>query len=145
MKTIVATIKPQHIFNIRRKAKMFEIRKTAPKPPFKVLVCKSASGGQVVLEFTVHEVVETSMNDILAHNKLYLLDRSCVTWDDLCDYMHDHRGTRKIYFWRISDLCDYYNTKGKRILNVKELGLNHAPQSWCYIEKGDVDHQGRDE
>lgn len=143
MKTIVATIKPKHVSNLRKLIKGYEVRKTATVPPFKVLVCKSGSGGDIVAEFIVNEVIKTSMNDILAHNKLYLLDRSCITWDDLCDYMHDHRGTRPIYFWKVSDFIDYYNTKGRRVLKVTELGLKRPPQSWQYIERGDVDHDGK--
>ena len=143
VKTIVATIKPEHVSNLRKRIKGFEVRKTAPTPPFKVLVCKSGSRGDVVAEFIVNEVLKTSMNDILAHNKLYLLDEARITWDGLCAYMHDHRGTRPIYFWKVSDFIDYYNTKGRRVLKVTELGLKRPPQSWQYIERGDVDHDGK--
>ena len=58
METIIATIQPVHLGNIRSGKKLFEIRKTLPSPltighPVLCLCCESGSGGQIKAEFII--------------------------------------------------------------------------------------------
>ncbi len=127
MKTIIATIKRQHLNNIRSGKKLFEMRKTCPKEvPFRVLCCESGSGGQILAEFEVHDPKK-------GYPRLHplLVIAACVTGDDALTYA---RG-REIWFWDIWNMIDYCSTKGYRVRNVSEFGLKRAPQSWCYVEE----------
>lgn len=125
MKTIIATIKPVHLGNIRRGAKLYEIRKTCPKEfPFKVLCCESQSGGKIKAEFVVDYAELEHTADVPD-----LVAKSCVSQMEALEYSQDCR----VYFWHISDMMDYCNTKGRRVLNISEFGLKCPPQSWQYV------------
>lgn len=125
MKTIVATIKPIHLGNIRRGAKIYEIRKTCPKEfPFKVLCCESGSGGQIKAEFVVESAECGYPWDFFDE-----VEAACVSMKEAIEYAND----KEIYFWNIKDMIDYCNTKGRKVLNISEFGLKRAPQSWQYI------------
>ena len=59
MQTIIMTIKPYHLRNIRMGIKKGELRKSFPKIelPFRVLLCESGSGGQIKAEFTCRDIL----------------------------------------------------------------------------------------
>lgn len=125
MKTIIATIKAVHLGNIRRGAKLYEIRKTCPKEvPFKVLCCESKSGGKIKAEFVVDYTEQEHTADVPD-----LVAKSCVSQMEALEYSQD----RRVYFWHISDMVDYCNTKGHRVCNISEFGLKRPPQSWQYV------------
>lgn len=131
MKTIIATIKPEHLGNIRSGKKLYEMRKTCPvEVPFRVLCCESRSGGKILAEFEVHNPVKVRP----------------LVWPELvrgaCVSMYDAEGYAKgkdIWFWDVNNMIDYCSTKGYRVRCITEFGLNRPPQSWCYArteEKG---------
>ena len=127
MLTIIATIKPQHLGNIRAGLKLYEMRKTCPKDvPFRVLCCQSGSGGKILAEFIVHCPMQVKVRE----------------WPELvrgaCVFMHEaeeYAAGKEVWFWDINDMIDYCSTKGYRVRNVSEFGLKRAPQSWCYVEE----------
>lgn len=138
MKTIIATIKPVHLGNIRRGIKTLEIRKTAPKPPFRVLCCESGSGGQIKAEFVCDYVffVVVFENGSIQHWENHKLKRAQIRYDEMSAYI----GHGKIgYAWQITNMIDYCSTKGQRVRNVSEYGLKRAPQSWQYVDGGAED------
>ena len=107
MKTIIATIKEQHLTNIRLGRKLREMRKTCPEEvPFRALCCQSGSGGKILAEFIVDSPMQVYPRD----------------WPEL------------VWFWDVNDMIDYCSTNGYRVRNVSEFGLKRAPQSWCYVE-----------
>jgi len=55
-----------------------------------------------------------------------LKQSSCLTDDDLLDYLNDTDG----YAWHISDLVIFDPPK-----QLSEFGLKRAPQSWQYLEE----------
>lgn len=127
MKTIIATIKPRHLINVRSGRKLYEMRKTCPKEvPFRVLCCQSGSGGQIVAEFEVREPIKA--NPLIWPE---LVNKSCVSMQDAGYYA----AGKQIWFWDINNMVDYCSMKGHRIRNVSEFGLKRAPQSWCYVEE----------
>ena len=144
METIIATIQPVHLGNIRSGKKNFEIRKTLPAPlkighPVRCLCCESGSGGQIKAEFiidkadvfTLQRIFENEHGDIKPLDYIY---GTCVQWKFLCDYMRNHQ-LQPIYFWHISNMIDYCNTKGYRVRNIAEFGLKRPPQSWQFVKE----------
>ena len=126
MRTIIATIKREHLNNIRSGKKKFEMRKTCPVAiPFRVLCCQSKSGGQIIAEFVV-------CAPLRARPKQWpeLVSKACVSMRDAEEYADG----KSIWFWDVNNMIDYCTTKGYHIRNVAEYGLNRPPQSWCYVK-----------
>lgn len=139
MRTIIATIKPEHLRNIMHGFKSYEIRKTAPKlkPPFRVLCCESGSGGQIKAEFRCTDIKKFYVNAdglIDGYGDLFF-ERACVSRKKMAEYI----GFAKVGFaWQISFMVNYCNAKGQRVRNVSEYGLTRAPQSWQYVKNEKV-------
>ena len=152
MKTIIMTIKPCYLNAIRTGKKTVEVRKTAPKPPFRVLCCESGSGGKIKAEFTCNEIFRFNKH-CEPHDELpgspceYWID-----WEEASDWIGDcecdlfcatqlnireldrYIGTKSVaYGWGISGVIDYCSTKGYRVRNISEYGLKRPPQSWQYL------------
>ena len=126
MLTIVATIKPVHLGNIRSGKKQQEMRKTCPKVvPFRVLCCQSGSGGKILAEFEVYSPVKVRPLSLPA-----IVGEACVTMQEAEEYA----GGKEVWFWDVKNMIDYCSTKGYRVRNISEFGLKRAPQSWCYVE-----------
>lgn len=127
MITIIATIKPEHLSNIRSGMKKYEVRKTVPIKgfPFRVLCCESGSGGDIKAEFTV----DTVLSGIGFRNARCA--GTCLDWGQLRDYI----GDGVFYEWHITNMIDYCSAKDHRVRNVSEFGLKRAPQSWCYVKE----------
>lgn len=126
METIIATIKPIHLGNIRRGVKLYEIRKTCPQTaPFRVLCCESGSEGLIKAEFEVR------------HPKLYyppfgdVLNDACISEATAVEYS----GGKPLWFWDINNMIDYCSTKGYKIRHISEFGIKRVPQSWIYLKK----------
>lgn len=129
MVTIVATIKPVHLNNIRSGIKEYELRKTVPKcgAPFRVLCCESGSGGQIKAEFTVDIVINgTGARNVRCKG-------TCLDWGQIIDYI----GEDPFSEWHISNMIDYCSAEGYRVRNISEFGMKRTPQSWCYVN-GDM-------
>ena len=141
MTTIIATIKPQHLGNIRSGKKVYEIRKTAPKAelPIRVLCCESGSGGQIKCEFTIDHIVEDSLDALYKRSPSILpfhnLIGTCLTVGELQNYVNRSL-TQPYYMWHITNMIDYCSAKGCRVRNISEFGLTRPPQSWQYMEEG---------
>ena len=144
MKTIIATIRPEHLRNIRTGKKKFEIRKTAPAPlktgkPVKCLCCESGSGGIIKAEFVIDMVNIETIDGLIRKNNgkidpwAYIYG-TCVQWKFICDYMRN-RQLQPIYFWHISNMIDYCSAKGYRMRNISEFGLKRPPQSWQFVKE----------
>lgn len=129
MITIIATIKPVHLGNIRRGAKKWEIRKTLPHRgmPFKVLCCESGYNGRINSEFVVDMFYYIDADDIPDE----ILKECCVRREEVLNYANG----KPLYLWHITDMVDYCSTKGKSLMNVRDFGLSRAPQSWCYVSR----------
>lgn len=138
MTTVIATIKPHHLHNIRTGKKLWEVRKTAPNTPipFKVLCCESGSGGQIKAEFVCDEIKFDKPSVFGGYATLDGLEvalarESCLTQHEIDEYA----GNKTVKFWHISNMIDYCKTKGYRVRNIGEFGLKRAPQSWQYVHE----------
>ena len=128
MRTVILTIKPHHLHNIRTGRKTIELRKTRPTfTPFLVLCCESGSGGQIKAQFWCDSVRAISP---MIETKA-IANEACVRDDELKTYA----GGKTIYAWKVSDVVDWTREKGYRIKNIRDFGLNHVPQSWCYVKE----------
>lgn len=127
MTTIIATIKPIHLANIRSGKKKYEMRRTCPKRehPFKVLCCESGSGGDIIAEFEVYSPMA-----IYPEDWPDMVKDACVTMKEALEYGKGEA----VWFWDVSNMIDYCSTKGYHIRNISEFGLKRAPQSWQYVE-----------
>lgn len=127
MVTIIATIKPEHLDNIRARRKTYEVRKTIPKVelPFRVLCCESGSGGKIKAEF----IVDTAISGMGFRNARY--GGTCLDWGQMRDYI----GDGPFHEWHITNMIDYCSAKGHRVRNISEFGLTRAPQSWQYVKE----------
>ena len=136
MRTIIATIKPYHLGNIRRGEKLFEVRKTAPESqfPVKVLLCESGSGGQIKAEFTMHHPERLFANEVKSGSERFreLTRKACVTEPEAFLYLGN---AKQLFFWDINDMIDYCSTKCYKIRNISEFGLKRPPQSWQYVDE----------
>ena len=127
MKTIIATIRPEHLGNIRSGIKLYEIRKTCPVDvPFRALCCQSGSGGNILAEFTVECPMQVNV-----HEWPELVRAACVSMK----MAEEYAAGKPVWFWDVNNLIDYCSTKGYRVRNVSEFGLKRAPQSWCYVKE----------
>lgn len=152
MKTIIMTIKPCYLNAIRTGKKTVEVRKTAPKPPFRVLCCESGSGGKIKAEFICYETFRFAKH-CEYHDELpgspceYWIDwEEASNWigEAECDLfcatqlniaeLDRYIGAKNVaYGWGISSVIDYCSTKGHRVRNISEYGLKRPPQSWQYL------------
>lgn len=131
MTTIIATIKPHHLTNIRKYGKLIELRKRCPKStPFKVLCCESGSGGRIIAEFEVHTLLHfwPAQNPVLIYH-------ACVSMADALKYADG----KPLWGWQIDNMIDYCSTDGYRVRNISEFGLKRPPQSWQYVKEGGSD------
>lgn len=138
MTTIIATIKPFYLNEIRSGRKTVEVRKTAPKEwPVRVLLCESGSGGQIKAEFTMKYMpfigYKWAFLEGVVSAKI-LAERARLSIEEVLDYAGDRDF---LYFWMISDVIDYCSTKGYRVRNISEFGLKRPPQSWQYVKEGE--------
>ena len=124
MKTIVMSIRGRHICNMEAGKKRIELRKRKPAeaPPYRVLLCQSGSGGNIVAEFTCPKVVELTGSDA------EIAEAACVTEEEVRGYRAD--GT--LYGWEIED---FHRLRGDDVPHIFDYGVNRAPQSWCYAKR----------
>lgn len=61
-------------------------------------------------------------------NDNWLMNQSCVMWNDLKKYLGYK--SREFYGWRIRNLEIYKNPK-----RLSEFGLTRPPQDWCYVKE----------
>ena len=132
MKTIIATIKPEHLSNIRSGRKLHEMRKTCPgEVPFRVLCCQSGSGGKILAEFIVDRPMQVSLYDGWPE----LIYSACIS----VKAAEEYAAGKPVWFWDVNNMIDYCSTKGYRVRNISEFGLKQAPQSWCYVREAEDD------
>lgn len=130
MRTIIVTIKPVHLNDIRSGKKKFEMRKSCPKElPFRVLCCESGSGGKILAEFVVDAALQEYPGDCPG-----VVAATCVSMERAEEYA----AGKEVWFWAVTNMIDYCSTKGYRVRHISEFGLTRAPQSWCYVKEGTV-------
>ena len=127
MQTIIMTIIPDHLRNIRLGIKKGELRKRFGKMelPFRVLLCKSGSGGRIEAEFTCRDILAIDTPST------YFSSVLCLREQEIVDYLGGKTG----YVWGVSDVVDYCCTKGYRIRNISEFGIPRSPRAWQYATK----------
>lgn len=127
MKTIIVTVKPVHLGDIRSGRKKYEMRKSCPAElPFLALCCQSGSGGKILAEFIVDSTLQEYPGECPG-----LVADTCVTME----MAETYAAGKKVWFWGVNNMIDYCSTKGRRVRHISEFGLTRAPQSWCYVKE----------
>ena len=118
--------------------KLLEIRKTRPqgKGPYTVFVYVTGGKG-IVGEFTCDTFYKIDTQEIPAwalpdseDGTPYNLEKaSCLTRKQLKEYAGETE--KPLWGWHITQLVNY-----DRRLSLGDLGVNRAPQSWCYAKIG---------
>ena len=136
MKAVMISIRPEWTERIHRGDKIWELRKSVPRPAEAHLIKvhnyeTKANGGQgkVVSEWILREytVYFDDMTDGRERNQI--CKNACVSNEQLSNYFN--KGKRKvIYCWKIEHLKIYDSPK-----ELSEFGLTNPPQSWCYVEE----------
>lgn len=131
MPTVIMTIKPRHLRNIKSGIKRYELRKTkpgyrdAPHDPVRVLLCESGGRGEVVGEFKA-----TFFADLTTTPAMELARLACITAAEADGYRRKGRG--KLWGWLIKDFKDYRELHA--VKHINDFGLDRPPQSWQYIK-----------
>ncbi|MDD3662264.1 MAG: hypothetical protein PHT84_00155 [Candidatus Pacebacteria bacterium] len=126
MKTVLISIKRNWWELIAEGKKEIEIRKSAPKDiefPFKVVCYQSGKG--IVGHFVCKCITKSNLYQ-------YFAERSCLTVEELSRYanLSTTRKDQFLYAWVIKKgSAVAYN----EVYDVKKVGLQRPPQSWCYI------------
>ena len=104
--------------------------------------------GKVVAEFTLNHYNKFDYDGLIFHDmKDIILEHSCLTDEQLCNYIQDNLG----YAWHIRNLIIYDKPKeldefsaGKAKIDcgygnydIYNKILKRPPQSWCYVENLD--------
>ena len=140
MKTVIASIHADYVQAIFSGEKWYEIRKSAPKPPFYVWIYETKKRrpienivlrgrGMIVGKFTV-EKVEEFTTDYRADNKQIerIQKGACLTMVDLVEYKQSGRSPC-LYAWHISDVRVF-----KYPRKITDF-VGHPPQSYCYARR----------
>ena len=140
MKTVIASIHADYVQHIFDGSKKYEIRKTAPKPPFRVLTYETKKRrrignivlpgrGMIVGKFTV-EKVEEFTTDYRADKKQTerIQKGSCLAMVDLVEYEKSGKSSC-LYAWHISDVRVFKYPR--KIIDF----VDRPPQSYCYARR----------
>lgn len=121
MRSVLLSLKPNWWELIKSGEKRLEIRKSRPVEvdlPVRVFVYVTKPVGKIVGEFlTSHFLRRSSLGG--------LVRRSMVPLEDLIAYADGG----DVFAWTVDDAVEY-----EKPLELESLGVNHAPQSWMYVE-----------
>lgn len=99
-----------------------------------MLCCESGRGGQIKAEFVVESAERGRPWEF--SDEVYA---ACISMKEAIEYANG----KEIYFWHITEMSDYCNTKGRKVRNISEFGLKRPPQSWQYV-KDEAERIGED-
>ena len=160
-KAVLQSINPYYCMLIANREKTIEVRKTKPKlkPPFTVYIYCTKSAPYLVLgdvfrgdwstEYTLTRgwsrekadelwgvmngkvigkyICDTFVMDhTFGHDPMYR-SAACLSIEEAAAYC-----TSRTYGWNISNLEIFEDGCLKEL---KEFGIDKAPQSWCYVEE----------
>lgn len=136
MTTIIASIKPHHLFDIRKGIKIWEVHKNIPKCelPFKVLCCDSGTNGEIKAEFICFRYI-AFVGNISGLNSKFL-DECCLSPKEFNEFKNNN----VLYLWRIDEMIDYEANNDKK-RNIRDYGLDLAPITWCYVKDEYIDNE----
>ena len=159
MMDVLISIQPKWCELIASGKKTVEVRKTRPKidTPFKCYIYETQGKtdtpfvdeeghiifngrGQVIGEF-VCECITALKADNIVQAYYNNTCATCLTDAEITNYANGG----KLYYWHISDLVIY--DESKELSEFNHCGVNYhfnppikrPPQSWCYVEKGEND------
>ena len=125
MKSVLLSLKPEWWEKICSGEKTLEIRKSRPvdvQLPVRVIVYATKPVGMIVGEFlSGHFIRRSSVGGLVA--------RSMVPLQDLLAYADGG----DVFAWTIDDVVQYETP-----MELAELGVKRAPQSWMYVEVDDL-------
>ena len=158
MKSVLISIQPKWVEKIASGEKTIEVRKTRPKleTPFKCYIyCTNGNGSlndtlmsrdrrfvlnqKVIGEFVCNYIDELEEWELSPCDMFYkeekerldlFLKRSCLSYDEICDYRKNLSSIKPLYGWHISDLKIYDKPKA-----LSEF-YRDCPQYYSSYEEG---------
>ncbi|OTN84000.1 hypothetical protein A5819_003554 [Enterococcus sp. 7E2_DIV0204] len=122
---VLLSIKPEFVEKIIAGTKRFEYRSRMfkNKNVSSVIIYSTVPVGKVIGEFTIEDIIEDTPEKLWQRTKEY----SGITESFFKGYFS---GKEKGYAIQIKNFLEY-----ERPLDLKEIGVGAAPQSFKYIEK----------
>jgi len=122
---VLLSIRPNWCKKILTGEKSVELRKSHPRieGEFRVYLYETKSGRGMIVGECICWFIER------AEQRSYspvMLEGSCLTFDQISDYAKN----KPVYGWYLAKVTEY---KMPRPLSA--LGLQRAPQSWCYVKE----------
>ena len=161
---IIISLCPKWCKLILSGKKTVELRKSRPRiePPFHVYLYETKAGkGQVVGECICYKIekyradftsdscyedirridvnedseeeedVFITSNEFENPNDCYLCKKSKLTFEEIKQYIFNGKsGFFEFYGWYLAKVTEY-----KKARQLSALGLQRAPQSWCYVKE----------
>lgn len=127
MDEVLLSLQPHWVKLILDGTKQIEIRKNLPQCdlPFRILIYETKAGrGTVVGECICWQAYQIGTAENMAAIQL----QSCLSVAEIKAYA----GKRKPWAWYLSHVVEYSQPRP-----LSDFGIQRAPQSWCYIKKGD--------
>ena len=98
------------------------------------------ANGKVVAKFTLNKVSPLTVSYYGENGGKEILEKSCLTYEELLDYKTKHISWDRIFAWHIDNLVIFDKPKQIRDFVATKFGkpvwkpVNRPPQSWSYIE-----------
>lgn len=123
MKSILISINPQYVDKIMNGEKEYEYRKIKCKAEVdKMYIYSTIPVKKVVGEAKIECILEGSPQEIWERTK----SKSGVSKEFFDSYF---RFNKQAYAYKLYDIIKYDKPK-----DIKEFGVNYAPQLFCYVD-----------
>lgn len=124
MRQILLFIKPEFVKSILEGTKLYEYRKSRCRDDVnKMIRYATAPQKQIVGEAEIADIIEGNILKVWELTR----DHSGITYDSFLEY---YRGRGRAIAYRLENIVVY-----DKPLTLKDLGIAHAPQSFCYIPR----------
>lgn len=124
---VLISIRPSWCHLILSGQKFVELRKSSPKLapvpcPFRVYLYETKLGRGAIVGECICWLIEKAEQRSCS---VAMVEGSCSTFDQIAAYAK----SKPVYGWYLAKVTEY-----KTPQPLSDLGIQRAPQSWCYIK-----------
>ncbi|WP_206214202.1 ASCH domain-containing protein [Adlercreutzia sp. ZJ304] len=125
--TILLSIKPKYVDRILEESKKYEYRKRVAKRPVeKIVIYATYPKKRVVAEVQVEKIICDSPERLWERTK----ELSGIDQEDYFEYF---AGNATAYAYELGELSVFEES-----LPLSSIGITVAPQSFCYVDGGEL-------